>query len=104
MTTRFGPRDEAERVVFVEQALVGEFQAVLQRALDRSGISRQELATRMGVSRARVTQILGTGANLTIHTIARFLDATGAQMRLGLAASRGARRAPRAPEATRSTR
>lgn len=82
--SRFGAKNEEERLAFVEEELLGDVQVLLQSALVRSGLGRKELAARMGVSEARISQILGAGANLTLQTVARFLDATGAAVRIEL--------------------
>lgn len=43
---------------------------VLIERMEELGVSRSELAERMGVSRARVTQILAGYANVTVRTLA----------------------------------
>jgi transcriptional regulator with XRE-family HTH domain len=44
-----------------------------------SGVSRAELAARMGVSPGRVSQILGGGENLTLRTLAALATALDAR-------------------------
>jgi transcriptional regulator with XRE-family HTH domain len=48
------------------------------------GLSRADLATRMGVSPGRVSQILGGGENLTLRTLAALSCALGAHFGLEL--------------------
>src|SRR5690242_16919501 len=43
------------------------------------GLSRAELATRMGVSPGRISQILGGGENLTLRTLAALATALDAR-------------------------
>lgn len=57
---------------FKEEAFVAETQAHLSRLLDEKGVSRAELARRLDVSRARVTQIFSDEAhNLTLRLLVR---------------------------------
>ena len=56
------------------------------------GLTRADLAARMGVSPGRVSQILGGGENLTLRTLAALATALDARFGLELAASR-----PRTP-------
>lgn len=48
-------------------------------AFSASGISRSELARRLGVSRPYVTNML-KGENLTVHQMARIFDACGFEL------------------------
>ena len=57
---------------FREEFFVAEVQARLANILEERGISRAELARKLGVSRARVTQIFSDDAtNLTLRLLAR---------------------------------
>jgi transcriptional regulator with XRE-family HTH domain len=57
---------------FVEEHFVAESQARLAEMLDEKGVSRAELARKLGVSRARVTQIFADDAtNFTLRLLAR---------------------------------
>jgi transcriptional regulator with XRE-family HTH domain len=65
-------------VVAVEEGFVVEVQSYLQELMNNAGISRSELARRMGVSRARVTQIFSDECtNLTIRLLAKAAHAMG---------------------------
>jgi transcriptional regulator with XRE-family HTH domain len=50
------------------------------------GLTRADLATRMGVSPGRVSQILGGGENLTLRTLAALSTALGARFDVELTA------------------
>ena len=71
------------------------------------GLSRADLAARMGVSPGRVSQILGGGENLTLRTLAALSTALEARFDIELSAlkdgdaytSRGAAEAEAAPTA-----
>jgi transcriptional regulator with XRE-family HTH domain len=54
----------------------------LWRIRDDQGVSRAELASRLGTSRAYVTKMLRYGSNLTVHTIADVFTALGRTPRL----------------------
>lgn len=57
---------------FGEEHFVAETQARLAEMLDEKGVSRAELARKLGVSRARVTQIFSDDAtNFTLRLLAR---------------------------------
>lgn len=55
------------------------------RIMDEKGISRAELARRIGKSPAYVTQILRGDTNFTIGTMVRLAQALGCRLRLHLA-------------------
>lgn len=70
-------------VVAVEEGFVVEVQSYLQELMNNAGISRSELARRMGVSRARVTQIFSDECtNLTIRLLAKAAHAMGEEPRV----------------------
>lgn len=54
-------------------------------ALERSGITRAELARRLGTSPAYVTKILRGNANFTLETLARVAQALGGEFKFHLA-------------------
>ena len=56
-------------------------EALLQ-FMKREGITRSELATRMGVPPSRITRLLGGAENLTIATLVRAGRAVGAELKL----------------------
>lgn len=61
MTNIFNKVIDSE--LFREEYFVSEIQARLSDIMDNKGISRAELARKLGVSRARVTQIFSDEAN-----------------------------------------
>jgi transcriptional regulator with XRE-family HTH domain len=73
-----GPMDEAERIDLVAGGLAVSVQLALQKAMARGGVSQKELAQRMGVSPARVSQYLSAhGRNLTLQVLGRIAHALG---------------------------
>ncbi len=74
----FGPQNDKEEEAFAIEALVFSVQIALQKAMNRRGVCNKDLAERLGMSPARVSQIFATkGANLTLKTIARIQHALG---------------------------
>lgn len=72
------PMDEAERVELAAEALAVSVQLALQKAMVRGGVSQKDLAARLGVSTARVSQYLSAhGRNLTLQTLGRIAHALG---------------------------
>lgn len=75
-----GDREERlaeERFVFLTQALI-------QRELNKRGLKYRDLARKLGVSEARISQLMGDSAiNLSVRTVGRILyrlDETGVVM------------------------
>lgn len=58
-----------------QEELILEVTETLSRALADSGMTRAELARRLGKSKAFVSQLFGGGRNLTLRTIADVADA-----------------------------
>lgn len=81
-------RDEAwvhdqDRLDYGIDALTMSVQFALQKAMRENCISQKELSNRLGVSAARVSQILAKDAeNLTLKTIAKIADALGEEFEL----------------------
>jgi transcriptional regulator with XRE-family HTH domain len=73
--------------------------AELLRLMDRRGVSRSELARRLGASPAHVTQILRGDTNFTLVSLEKLAAALGAQLRVVLDGE-PAERAAVATEAT----
>lgn len=63
-------------------ALSNSVGSLLERVAGESGLTRSEIATRIGVSPGRVTQILDGDGNVRIATLARVLEATGYDLSL----------------------
>jgi ribosome-binding protein aMBF1 (putative translation factor) len=76
-------RDAVPDLDILEEAALAMAQAVVQNAINRSGISRAELARRLNRSRSFVSRMLCGDHNLTVKTMARALAACGEEVRLG---------------------
>jgi transcriptional regulator with XRE-family HTH domain len=79
----FGPQSEEENEIFALEALVVSVQVALHRAMTKHGVSNKELAERLGMSPARVSQIFSDkGPNMTLRTIAKIQAALGEEFEL----------------------
>ena len=77
------PQDDHELELDRTDSLVLSAQIAIQEAMAVKGVSQGELADRLGVSPARVSQIVaGNGANLTLKTIGRIAHALDEQFDL----------------------
>jgi transcriptional regulator with XRE-family HTH domain len=56
-----------------QENLIVEVTEALARAMNQRKITKAQLAEKLGCSRARVTQVLGGGKNLTLRTLADFM-------------------------------
>lgn len=74
------------RRAFEEELLVGDATDTLAGVLGSLGMSRKELASRLGVSPARVSQILSGEENLTLRSLAALAWALGLRIDLRAAA------------------
>ena len=70
-------------------ALVTQLTNEITWYIRECGITRADLAARMGVSPGRVSQILGGGENLTLRTLAALSTALDARFDIGLGALKG---------------
>ncbi len=61
--------------VYAEEAAVIDVLEVVCEAMERAGVSRSELARRLGCSRANVTNMLRGDGNLCVRTLGRIADA-----------------------------
>lgn len=66
------------------ERMIRETIASIERLMREKGVTRSELAARMKVSPARVTQMLGTNTNLTLSTIALVYHCLGEKPMLTL--------------------
>ena len=64
-------------IVEAEENLLIDFQFLLQEALTDRNMSLGELAEKAGLSKARISQLMGPDANPTIKNMARLFHAVG---------------------------
>lgn len=65
-----------------QEELILEVTEALASALNQTGITRVELANRLGKSKSFVSQLFGGGRNLTLRTVADVADALGHSVRI----------------------
>jgi transcriptional regulator with XRE-family HTH domain len=69
-------RDHMNFVAVEENALM-DFQFALLDAMKEKGVSQVELAEKLGVTRARISQLLSSDANPTLKLVGRALSVLG---------------------------
>ncbi|HEV7515921.1 MAG TPA: helix-turn-helix transcriptional regulator [Thermoanaerobaculia bacterium] len=69
-----------------------EFVRELERRLEEQGVSRAELARRLGTSKAYVTKVLSADANFTLATMNRLAAAVGGEVHVRISDRRAANR------------
>ena len=75
-----------------------EFVRELERRMEEQGVSRAELARRLGTSKAYVTKVLSADANFTLATMNRLAAALGGEVHVRISDRRTAtRKAGRQP-------
>ena len=81
MGFRLGPDQQAveARVDAEQHGLVTQLTNEITWYMRERGLTRADLAARMGVSPGRVSQILGGGENLTLRTLAALATALDAR-------------------------
>jgi transcriptional regulator with XRE-family HTH domain len=57
----------------------------IEERMEQQGVSRAELARRLGTSKAYVTKVLGGNANFTLTTMARLAQALGGRIQVHIA-------------------
>jgi len=65
----------------IEESALAMAQSTIQNAINRSGISRAEMARRTGRNRSFVSRILSGTHNLTVKTLARSMAVCGFEVR-----------------------
>jgi transcriptional regulator with XRE-family HTH domain len=63
------------RRIEAEENAVLDVQFAILDLLRENGVTKEQLAKRLGVSKARVSQLFGAGANPTVKQLARIFDA-----------------------------
>jgi transcriptional regulator with XRE-family HTH domain len=63
--------------VFARERFRVQLQAALHNLMGAKGVSQRELAERLGVSEARVSQMFSSAGNLTVRTVGEVFHALG---------------------------
>ncbi len=70
-------KDEEFRRLFAQEDLIMEVTETLCELLEKEGVSRKELADRLGKSKGFISQLLNGGRNLTLRTVGDILHVLG---------------------------
>ncbi|WP_193184178.1 helix-turn-helix domain-containing protein [Nisaea sediminum] len=73
----FGPKNDEEKLIFAVEDFKAEIQYEILRAMNAEGLNQKTLSKKMGISAARVSQILDDEANLTTENITKVFYAMG---------------------------
>lgn len=71
-----------------EELLIVEAHELIVKLLEREGVTRTELARRLGVSQAFVSHVLSGERNMTLRTLASFAHALGYRITLDAAVAK----------------
>lgn len=63
------------RRIEAEEDAVIDIQFILLDLMQERGMTKEQLAKAVGVSKSRISQLFGSGANPTVKTVARIFDA-----------------------------
>ena len=74
--------DPEYRRLYTIEALLTDASEMVAQLMEAQGVSKAELARRLGKSRAWVTQLLNGKANMTIRTVAEVVYTLGAEVKL----------------------
>ena len=66
-----------------QEQLLFDATELISRAMEQQGVSKSELAKRIGKSKAYVTQVLGGQANMTLRTLSDLAAVLGYDVELG---------------------
>jgi transcriptional regulator with XRE-family HTH domain len=75
-------QDEQFKKLMAQEDLIMEVTEFLCYLMEREGVSRTELAERLGKSKGFVSQILNGGRNLTLRTLADIAEVLGYKISL----------------------
>ena len=78
----FEPKNAKEAEDFAVGELIADLQHSILKILDEKGMNQAELASSLGVSRAAVSQLLGSASNLSVQRLARVYRALGYSLRI----------------------
>ena len=76
--------DPEGKQLFQQERLILDITELMDKALKETGTRRAALAKALGLSRGRITQVLGGDENLTLRTIADVFTAMGKHLATSL--------------------
>jgi transcriptional regulator with XRE-family HTH domain len=75
-------RSLEEELIFAEEAAAAQTAIAVADMISRAGITHRDLANRVGVTEARISQIVNANSNPTIKTLARLCKAAGGRLNI----------------------
>ncbi len=87
--------DVERKRIFEQEALAFQATEVISELMAAAGVTKAELARRLGTSRAFVTQTLSGSRNLTLHTLADVAFVLGSRISISPTDESGGRRSRR---------
>jgi transcriptional regulator with XRE-family HTH domain len=76
--------EETSQAEYKHELAISAFTNAVARVMDDKGVSQSELARRLGVSRARVSQLMQHKASPTLRTMVEMATALGCDVALGV--------------------
>ena len=77
--------DETSQGEYKHELAISAFTNAVARVMNEKGVSQSELARRLGVSRARVSQLMRHASSPTLRTMVEVATALGCEVRVGIA-------------------
>ena len=87
----FEQSSERNRRLLREEELILDVTEAVSAAMQEEGITKAQLAKRMGRSKGFITQLLSGGRNLTLRTLAGLADALEARVTITVSKDRDSR-------------
>ena len=87
----FEQASERNRRLLREEALIQEAAEAVSVVMQEEGVSKAQLARRMGRTKGFITQLLSGGRNLTLRTLASVADALEARVTITVSKDRDSR-------------
>ena len=87
----FEQASERNRRLLREEALIQDAAEAVSVVMQEEGISKAQLAKRMGRTKGFITQLLSGGRNLTLRTLAGLADALEARVTITVSKNRDSR-------------
>jgi len=81
---RFEQSSPENRRLLKQEELILDVTEALSAAIEESGLTKSELAKRLGKTKGYVSQLLAGGRNLTLRTVADIGDAIGVSLAIAV--------------------
>jgi transcriptional regulator with XRE-family HTH domain len=81
---RFEQSSTEGRRLLKQEKLILEVTEALSEAIEERGLTRSEIAKRLGKTKGFVSQLLAGGRNLTLRTVADIADAIGISLKFAV--------------------